>query len=372
MERRSGRFWAATGLLAAGFLAGSWLAPRVRVEWEPGRLPDQALAQTSRAAVSADEPVAREVCAAGPTVVNIDTVKRVVVQDDFDTLFDRTPRVYERRGAGSGVVIDPRGYVLTNQHVVGNTGDNVQITATFGNGKTARGKVIGSDRETDVALIKLNPEDVPDLKVARLGDSRNLAPGQWAIAIGNPYGYQQTVTVGVVGHTGRVLDTGERIYKRLIQTDAAINPGNSGGPLVDIHGNVIGINTVVRSDAQGIGFAIPIDLAKGIADELIRHGKIKRPWAGLYTQDVSPEIARYLGLERAEGAFVEKLIRQGPAWRAGVRPGDVLRELGGRKIRSRAEADARIASAKIGDTLPLIVEREGQLLKGDLVITEAP
>lgn len=348
--------------MTASFLAGSWLAPRVRIEWEPGRLPDQAAAQPTRARVTDDEPVARAVEIAGPSVVNIDTVRRVV-RDDL--LFG--PQTYESQGAGSGVVIDPRGYVLTNEHVVANASE---ITVTFGNGKKYRGRVLGTDRETDVGLVQLI--DGKDVPAARLGDSRNLIPGQWAIAIGNPYGYQQTVTVGVVGHTGRAMQINDRVYKRLIQTDAAINPGNSGGPLVDIHGSVIGINTIVRSDAQGIGFAIPIDLAKSIADELIRHGKIKRPWTGLNTIDVTPDIASYLGLSRPEGAVVDRIDRRGPAWQAGMRPGDLVRELGGRKVRTPADVDAVISGARIGQKLPIVVERDGQLLKGDIEVTEKP
>ncbi len=180
------------------------------------------------------------------------------------------------------------------------------------------------------------------------------------------------MTLGVVGHTGRAVRVEDRVYKRLIQTDAAINPGNSGGPLVDIRGNVIGINTVVRSDAQGIGFAIPIDLAKGIADELIANGKVKRPWTGLNTANITPDLAAYLGLSRPEGAIIDQIDRRGPAWRAGVRPGDVIRELAGRKIRSREDAEAIVGRARIGDKLKIVVEREGELYQGEIIVSEKP
>jgi serine protease Do len=362
------RFWLLTSGFVASFLLGSWLAPRVRITWEPGPLPNEARAQApTRARVTADEPVARAVEVASPSVVNIDTVKRVVRDDWF-----YGPSTQERRGAGSGVVIDSRGYVLTNEHVVSGAD---QITVTFGDGRKYPGTVLGIDRETDVAVVRLTrpPANLP---VARLADSRRLVPGQWAIAIGNPYGFQQTVTVGVVGHPGRAIRSDERVYKRLVQTDAAINPGNSGGALVDIRGEVIGINTIVQANAQGIGFAIPIDVAKGIADELIRSGKIKRPWTGLNAEDVTQDIAGYLGLQRAEGAFVDQLDRRGPAWRAGVRPGDVIRELGGQRIRSKADVDAIVARARIGDKLPILVERlvdrESQLLRGEIVVVEKP
>lgn len=363
MKTPAGRFWIFAAMLAVAFLAGSWLAPRVRVVWEPGALPHQAQAQGQppRPVITADEPVARAVEMAGPSVVNIDTVSRVIQEDWFG------PRAYQARGNGSGVVIDPKGWVLTNEHVVASV---TEIYVTFGNGKRYKAEVVGKDQETDVALIKVLK--APALPAAKLGDSRRLIPGQWAIAIGNPYGYQQTVTVGVVGHTGRAVQVEDRVYKSLVQTDAAINPGNSGGPLVDIHGNVIGINTIVRSDAQGIGFAIPIHVAKSIADELILHGKIKRPWTGLNTIDITPEIAYSVGLDRPEGAFVDRLDRRGPAWKAGVRPGDVIRELGGRKVRTQEDVRAVLAGAKIGQKLNITVERQGDMLKGEIVVEEKP
>ncbi|MBM3458071.1 MAG: PDZ domain-containing protein, partial [Armatimonadetes bacterium] len=215
-------------------------------------------------------------------------------------------------------------------------------------------------------------ENASGYAVAQLGDSRKLVPGQWAIAIGNPYGYQHTVTLGVVGHTGRAVQVEDRLYSKLIQTDAAINPGNSGGPLIDIHGKVIGINTVVRADAQGIGFAIPIDLAKSIADELIRSGKIKRPWIGLVAEDLNPRVAMYLNLAETQGCYVEKLVRRGPAFQAGVRPGDLVRSLGGRPIRSRQDVDGVVNRAKIGRKLEIIVERQGERFQGEIEVQEKP
>ncbi len=363
-QRRGIRFWLICGGMAASFLAGSWLAPRVRIEWEPGRLPSQALAEAPHSRlpnIGPDEPVARAVALAGPSVVNIDTVSRVVQDDWF-----LGPTAYEAQGAGSGVIIDPRGYVLTNEHVVAGA---TRITVTFGNGKKYRGEVLGSDQESDVGLIRLiNPP--ANLPVAHLGDSRNLIPGQWAVAIGNPYGYQQTVTVGVVSHTGRAVQVDDRVYKSLIQTDAAINPGNSGGALLDIHGNLIGINTVVRRDARGIGFAIPIDVAKSIADELIRSGKVKRPWTGLNVQDA---VVRTVdGPQRLEGALVDGLDRRGPAYKAGIRPGDLIREVEGHKVRSRTDVDAVLKAARIGQRIHVVVERDGELLKGEIPVTERP
>ena len=364
MRRQSGRFWWITLGMTASFLLGGWLAPRIRIEWNPGRLPNEAMAQAPRVApiVGADEPVARAVSQVLDTVVNIDTVNRVV-QDDW--FFGR--QEYRTTGAGSGVVIDTRGHVITNQHVVEGA---EQIRVVFPNGRRFRGRVVGGDRDTDVALVQiLNAGTLP---AAQLGDSKRLVPGQWAIAIGNPYGYQHTVTVGVVGHTGRAVQVEDRLYSKLIQTDAAINPGNSGGPLVDIHGKVIGINTVVRSDAQGIGFAIPIDVAKGIADELLRSGRIKRPWIGLVAEDLTPRTARYLGRDSAEGCYVEQLNRRGPAAQAGVQPGDVIRSLGGRAVRRKQDVEAVVNGARIGQKLQIVLERQDGGYKGEIVVIEKP
>jgi len=361
MRTRYGRFWLITGLMIASFLAGSWIAPRVRIQFEPGGLPSQA-AEPVRSVISADEPVARAAEIAGGSVVNIDTVQRIVEQDWFFG-----PQVYEGRGAGSGVIVDASGIIITNEHVVANAS---QIYVTLATGKKYRGNVLGVDHETDVAVVKV--QNAPPLPAAQLGDSRTLVPGQWAIAIGNPLGYQQTVTVGVVGNTGRAIRVEDRVYKSLIQTDAAINPGNSGGPLVDIQGKVIGINTIVRTDAQGIGFAIPINEAKLIADQLVRVGKIKRPWTGLYVTDVTPDMVSYFGLSRPDGAIVEQLDRRGPAHGAGLRRWDVIREFSGKRIRTKADAEAIISGAKIGDKLPILVEREGEMLKGEIVVAEKP
>ena len=361
----SKRFLWVVELMVVSFLGGSWLAPRIRVVWEPGELPDQAFAQAKPSPnppINAEEPVAKAVAIISPSVVNIDTVRRVVTRDWF-----YGPQVQQSSGAGSGVVIDSKGLVLTNQHVVEGA-DQIQVT--FGNGRRYPGHVVGGDKETDVAVVQI--DKAPTLPAARLGDARNLVPGQWAIARGNPYGVQHTVTLGVVGHTGRALETEDRLYKTLIQTDAAINPGNSGGPLCDIHGSVIGINTVIRADAQGLGFAIPIDVAKSIADELQKFGKIKRPWIGLISKDLDEETARYLGAAEGSGVYVEILSRRGPAFRAGVRPGDVIRSINGRTVRTRQQVEDLVAGLKIGQKIEIVVEREGQRFKGEIEVVEKP
>jgi serine protease Do len=370
MTSRQARVGWITALMAGSFLVGSLVAPRIRIEWEPGKLPSQAFAQPPKAAgspvIPPEEPIARAVAQISGSVVNIDTQRRVVQEDLF-----YGPQVYRAQGSGSGVVVDSKGHVITNEHVVQGA---ETIRVTFGNGRSYSGQVRGVDRETDVALVQIR--NASSLPVAKLGDSRQLIPGQWAIAIGSPYGYQQTVTLGVVGHTGRAVQVEDRLYKELIQTDAAINPGNSGGPLADIQGRVIGINTIVRSDAQGIGFAIPINLAKRITDEILAHGRVKRPWTGLNIQDVTPEIANFLDLRRVEGCYVDRLARSSPAFRAGVRPGDLVIEVNGKRVSSRSEADAILARVKIGDKVSIVVDRREEAgfrrLRGEIEVAEKP
>lgn len=348
----------------ACFLLGGLLLSPFRVTIETGRQAAEAApAAPGRAVISADEPVARAAAAASPAVVNIDTVRRLRMDDWFFG-----SQIYEGGGIGSGFIIDRQGTVLTNDHVVAGASS---ITVTLATGTRLDARVIGTDDETDVGIVRLiNPP--PDLPISRLGDSRGLVPGQWAIAIGNPYGYQQTVTVGVIGNTGRAVEVEERLYKSLIQTDAAINPGNSGGPLIDIRGNVIGVNTVVRADAQGIGFAIPIHIAREVAAELAKNGKIRRPWVGMQVQDITADAAAYLGLARAGGVFVERLDRRGPAFAAGIRPGDVIRAVNDTSIRSRAAYEAAVARLRIGEKMKLTVERDGEQYRGELTLAEKP
>jgi S1-C subfamily serine protease len=232
-----------------------------------------------------------------------------------------------------------------------------------------KGRVVGSDRYSDVALVQVTGKSLP---VAPLGRSQGLRPGQWAIAIGNPYGLQHTVTAGVISNVGRPISAGERSYERLIQTDAAINPGNSGGPLVDGQGQVIGVNTVVLADAQGIGFAIPIDVALRVTDELKRHGRVNRPWTGLSTRDITPEIANYLGMGQATGAIVDQVVPESPAERAGVRSGDIVLQLNDKKISSADQVGSILKAAKIGERLPISVLRGDRVLKGEIVVENAP
>src|SRR5919201_3378089 len=232
-------------------------------------------------------------------------------KDFFDQFFGRSGpgrrEEFQTPGLGSGVIVDKRGYVLTNFHVIRGAD---AVTVRLADKQEFRGRIIGTDAKTDIAIIKFDAP--PDVRVATLGNSDVLRVGEWAIAIGNPFGLDQTVTVGVVSATGRA-DVGIATYENFIQTDASINPGNSGGPLVNLRGEVIGINTAIVAAAQGIGFAIPANMVKRVTAQLIDRGKVTRGWLGISVQPLSPELAQALGLGDTRGAIVARVHPRSPA-----------------------------------------------------------
>ncbi len=312
----------------------------------------------------------------GDAVVNIDIVKKVRVTSpfrDFDRdfgghFFDFMPefrdfykdRIIPQKGAGSGFIIDSKGYILTNEHVVRGADE---IKVTLKDGRKLTGKVAGQDASLDLAVIKVDAKDLPTV---RLGDSSKIRPGEWVIAIGNPYGFSNTVTAGIVSATGRSLE--DLVKKNLIQTDAPINPGNSGGPLLDLNGEVIGINVAIVAGAQSIGFAIPINAAKDVVDELIKEGKIIRPWLGIYMRDIDERVAAYLDLPLAEGVVVTEVVKDSPAEKMGMEKFDVIREVDGKKVKTSSEILELINKKKPGDTITVKVYREGKTkeLRGKL------
>ena len=268
-------------------------------------------------------------------------------EDPFNDFWRRffggpQPRGPQRqRSLGSGFIIDSDGSILTNQHLVGGA---KKILVKLSNGKELEAKVIGQDNQTDIALIKIKTGE--SLIAAPLGDSDRLEVGEWVMAIGNPFGLDNSVTSGIVSAKGRFLGTGP--YDDFIQTDASVNPGNSGGPLVNLRGEVVGINTAIVSNTGaniGIGFALPINLVKELLPQLKKAGKITRGWLGVNTQRLTPEIAESLGINGVHGALVSEVSKDGPAHRAGIRPADVIIEFDGHPVK-----DAR--------ALPLIVARE--------------
>lgn len=272
-------------------------------------------------------------------------------------------------GAGSGFIISADGHILTNNHVVENA---EKMTVTLADNNKVEAKLIGTDPQSDVALIKI---DVPGtLPVLPLGDSEALDVGEWVIAIGNPFGLNQTVTVGVVSAKGRSR-VGINEYENFIQTDAAINPGNSGGPLLNIHGEVVGINSALYSRTggyMGIGFAIPINMVKSIEDQLQKHGKVTRGWLGVAIQDVNKELAESFGLKRAEGILVSEAQPDSPAAKAGIKQGDILTRLDNVPLKDVADLRNRIALTIPGTTVTLQVIRDGETIDVDVKIDEQP
>ncbi len=312
----------------------------------------------------------------GEAVVNIDIVKKVKVTSPFNNFdrefgffgFDFMPefrefykdRVIPQKGAGSGFIIDSKGHILTNEHVIRGA-DEIKITLK--DGRKLTGKVAGSDASLDLAIIKVEAKDLPAL---RLGDSSKIRPGEWVIAIGNPYGFSNTVTAGIVSATGRTLaDLGK---KNLLQTDTPINPGNSGGPLLNLKGEVIGINVAIVAGAQSIGFAIPVNAAKEVIDELIKEGKVIRAWLGVYMRDVDEKIASYLELPVAEGVVIVEVVKDSPAEKMGVEKYDIIRSVDDKKVNSSSEIQELISKKKPNDSISLKIYREGKIkiLKGKL------
>jgi serine protease Do len=295
-----------------------------------------------------------------PAVVNIRTI--AVTPDFFGQLFPR-------QGAGSGVIVSQDGYILTNAHVVRGARD---IKVTLLNGQTLDARIVGTDPLSDLAVLKVTSPD--RLPAVELGDSQALKVGQMAIAIGNPFGLGSTVTVGVVSALNRTIqDRASGVsLDNLIQTDAPINPGNSGGPLVNSRGQVIGINTAIIPQAQGIGFAIPSSVARAIMDQLIRTGTVQRPFFGIAYIEVTPELASAYGLGADHGVLVQQVVPGSGAERGGVRSLDIVVELDGRRIERAADFQTEIFNRKVGDTVRVTVVRGGQRVSLNVTLGQRP
>ncbi|MDD4363331.1 MAG: Do family serine endopeptidase, partial [Atribacterota bacterium] len=273
-----------------------------------------------------------------------------------------------QKGAGSGFIVDTEGHILTNEHVVHNA---EEIKVTLSDGREFIGEVIGSDMTSDMAIVKIDANDLP---VAKLGDSDALRVGEIVIAIGNPYGLEKTVTMGVVSAKDRNINAGSegQEYRNLIQTDTAINPGNSGGPLLNTDGEVIGINTAIIPYAQGIGFAIPVNVAKRNLEDLITLGKVRRSWLGVYIQEVTPEIAQQFGLEEAEGVLIGDVIPDSPAEESGLERGDVIVSVNGIEVNNPQELQDAVRDIEIGQQGQLLVKRDGRESTFLVEIAEMP
>jgi serine protease DegS len=315
---------------------------------------------------------------AAPAVVNINTAKVVTEQlhplmrDPFFRQFfgeNVTPRKRLETSLGSGVIISGKGYVLTNEHVI-RQADAIRVSLR--DGRMADADIIGADPDTDLAVLRIKLSGLPEIALA---NSERVQVGDVVLAIGNPFGVGQTVTMGIVSATGR-NQLGINTFENFIQTDAAINPGNSGGALVDAEGRLIGINTAIFSQSGGsvgIGFAIPTSLAKGVMEQIIAHGRPLRGWLGFIAQAVTPQLADALGLSREiQGLVVTDIVANAPAHRAGLRPGDVIYAIDGKKMSDAREILMAISNHKPGDRLTLGIVREGQKVDLDAVTIERP
>jgi Do/DeqQ family serine protease len=271
----------------------------------------------------------------------------------FERFFRRRPPREESRASGSGVIVDARGYILTNNHVVENAAD---VEVRLSDDRKFKATVVGRDPKTDLAVLKVDP-GAGALAVAELGDSDKLRIGQWAIAIGNPFGLDRTVTVGIISAVGRTR-VGVATYEAFIQTDASINPGNSGGPLLNLDGRVIGINTAILSTGQGIGFSIPINMAREIMTQLIAKGRVVRGWLGIAIQDLTPELAAGFGVKPSSGVLVSDVMKDSPAETGGMKPGDIITEFGGTPIKDVTDLQKKVAATEPGRPMPVVVIRD--------------
>jgi serine protease Do len=319
-----------------------------------------------------------------PAVVNISTTSIVKVPggpfrnffdggdggpfgDFFHQFFGEVPdQELKQQSLGSGFIIDKEGYIITNNHVVEGA---EEIKVKLADGREFKAKVVGRDQKTDLALIKISSffENLPSVP---LGDSDQMRVGDWVLAIGNPFGLEETVTQGIISATGRVIGSGP--YDNFLQTDAPINPGNSGGPLINLRGEVIGINTAIIQSGQGIGFSVPINVAKNIVPQLKKEGKVTRGWIGVSVQSITPEIAQAFGIKGTAGALVGDVVPGGPADEAGMKRGDVILSFGGKDIRKMSDLPLMVAETPVGKTVEVKIMRGGKELTLHLKIVEMP
>jgi len=314
----------------------------------------------------------------GPAVVNIET--RVRVSNGLDDLYFNDPffrqffgnRIQQtpqyETGIGTGFIISKDGYILTNQHVVDGA-DQITVKLS-GSNKGLSARLVGQDYELDLAVLKIEGNSYPTLP---LGDSNKMRVGEFVVAIGEPYGLDHTVTTGVVSAKGRPVTIQDRNYKNLIQTDAAINPGNSGGPLINLSGQVIGINTAVNESAQGIGFAIPINTAKGVLQDLMNGQKVVRPYMGISMSDLNDSIIQQLGLSaNTKGVLIVQTASGSPAANAGLKSMDIITQIDGKSITSSTEVQNLVEASKVGQKLAVTVVRQSKTFSLNVTLQAKP
>jgi serine protease DegQ len=380
------RLWlifAQTVTVALGLL---FVVSTLKPQWLPqAQAPAATIAQTARQIALPPSPAASVVRAgfaqaarvASPAVVSITASKAPSRAGRAqEQLFgfhgfpfgQRQPRGNPQLGLGSGVIISADGVLLTNNHVVEGASD---IEVMLSDGRQAQAKLIGTDPETDVAVLKIS---LPDLPVIAMGDAASLAVGDVVLAIGNPFNVGQTVTSGIVSALGR-NQLGINTFENFIQTDAAINPGNSGGALVDADGRLVGINTAIFSrsgGSLGIGFAIPVDVARQVAASLLQDGVVARGWIGVQTRELTPELAEALKLGDAKGVLIGGVVTDAPAAKAGIKPGDVLTRIGEHAVATPAELLASVAALKPKTQVEVGVQRGGKPMSFQLAVAQRP
>ena len=381
------RLWLIFAQAVTVALAALFVVATLKPQWlKQPRLPDATIAQTIRQIALPPSPPASVVRAgfsqaarvAAPAVVSITASKAPSrAGRAHEQLFGfpgqpfgRQPRGGPQQGLGSGVIISADGVLLTNNHVVEGASD-IEVMLT--DGRQARARLIGTDPETDVAVLKI---ELPDLPVIALGDAANLQVGDAVLAIGNPFNVGQTVTSGIVSALGR-NQLGINTFENFIQTDAAINPGNSGGALVDADGRLVGINTAIFSrsgGSLGIGFAIPVDVARQVAASLLQDGVVSRGWIGVQTRELTPELAEALKLAdpKARGVLIGGVVADAPAAKAGIKPGDVLMRIGDHAVASPAELLARVAALKPQSDVEVGLQRAGKAMTFHLAVGQRP
>ena len=312
-------------------------------------------------------PIVKAVERVGASVVNINTEEvapavRNPFRDSRNPFFDQffkeffPSRDNNRRSLGSGVIIHPEGYILTNEHVVSNA---TIIKVTLIDKREFDARLVGADIKSDLAVIKIETNE--NLPHVSLGRSDDLMIGETVIAIGNPFGLQHTVTTGIISALHRSIKGSEnRVYRGFIQLDASINPGNSGGPLLNIEGSLIGINTAIFKQAEGIGFAIPINKAKRIINDLIRYGKVRRGWLGVSVQSITKEMLSFFNIERVRGVVVTRIMERSPGARAGLKRGDVILSLENNEVSDKTDYSERVSTYTVGNTIYMGILRDGK------------
>ena len=366
-----------TVLLAAYFVVATlkpqWLNRGVAVPGSTGTISILEAPAAPIGTAAAPGSLAGAVRQAAPAVVSINTSTSARGPQSNDPWFrfffgDRGDLQQQQTGLGSGVIMSPEGYVLTNNHVVEGA-DAIEVVLPDARRTTA--KVIGTDPESDLAVLKITLDKLPAIT---LGNSDALQVGDQVLAIGNPFGVGQTVTSGIVSALGR-NQLGINTFENFIQTDAAINPGNSGGALTDINGNLMGINTAIYSrsgGSMGIGFAIPVSTAKQVMESIVKNGQVVRGWIGVEPNELTPELAQTFGIQSAQGVIVTGVLNSGPAAEAGIRPGDVITQVAGQPVRTVSELLTRIAGLTPGQATPFALQRQGQVVEVSVTPAQRP